>query len=258
MADQDLSHTADIIKAALPYVDDKTKGLAELFVKLFDLFGSIKSKSITGNLTALGFQGMKIDVEGLLKGVRPICTLKEREFVDRILNIFNMKRMFEMYTNMMSTMNTMQEFGGFNFGGDATQNEAENGTGNFSGFNFESIFQSFKDTFSSDGSEASSDSTDSAESTDISDSSSFTNPFYQSDRESVETSEDDTRTNEEESNASASDSNPNPMNNKMFDMLKAMIPPEQQSTFENLSMLFNSMSYDNNSNPDDSEEQKYG
>lgn len=31
----------------------------------------------------------------------------------------------------------------------------------------------------------------------------------------------------------------------MMDMLKEMIPPEQEDTIENLSMLFNSMSYDN-------------
>ena len=47
-------------------------------------------------------------------------------------------------------------------------------------------------------------------------------------------------------------------NNQMFDMLKAMIPPEQMSTFENFSMLFNTMSYDNNSKSDDSKEQSNG
>jgi hypothetical protein len=44
----------------------------------------------------------------------------------------------------------------------------------------------------------------------------------------------------------------------MFDMLKAMVPPEQMSTFENLSMLLNTMSYDNTNKPDDSKEQKDG
>jgi hypothetical protein len=32
----------------------------------------------------------------------------------------------------------------------------------------------------------------------------------------------------------------------MINALKTMIPPEQMSTFENLRMLFNAMSYDNN------------
>jgi hypothetical protein len=39
-------------------------------------------------------------------------------------------------------------------------------------------------------------------------------------------------------------------NSGMLDMLKNMIPPDQMSTFENLRMLFNTMSYDDSSKSD--------
>ncbi|MDD3173873.1 MAG: hypothetical protein PHF63_09460 [Herbinix sp.] len=240
MADQDFNHTADIIKAALPFVDSKTKGMAELFAKILDLMGSLKSVGNSGNLAAYGFQGSKIDVEGLLKGVRPVLDIKEREIVDRILNIFNMKRMFEMYNNMMSAMKTMQEFGGFPSGDSG--NDAENVAGNFSGLNFESIFQSFGNNFSSEGSK---------NTTNTNDSENTTNHFEYSD---TSTTEEAPASDFNKDTTSSSFNSGSGKNNMMFDMLKTMIPPEQISTFENLSMLLNTMSYDNNSKSDDSKE----
>lgn len=252
MADQDLSHTADIIKAAIPFVDSNLKGLAELFAKLLDLLGSLKTtgilgkngiSGITSQISASGFQLSKIDIEGLLKGVRPVCDKKERDIVDQILNIFNMKRTFEMYNNMMSTMQAMQEAGGFNFGDGSTNDDTENVTGNFSGANFESIFKTFSNGFGSSNSNNASENSDSTMNE---------SPFYQT--EPVK-SEETTTSDSPKNTSSNSDASESPMNNKMFDMLKAMIPPEQKGTFENLSMLLNNMSYDdNNSKPDDDKE----
>ncbi len=239
MADQDLSHIAELIKAGIPYVDSNLKGIAELAAKLLDLMGSLGSVGKTSFLTANGLKGIKIDVEGLLNGIRPICNIKEGEIVDQILNILNMRRMFEMYNNMMSTMQTMQEAGGFNFGDFGTSDDAENVTGNFSGPDFESIFKSFSD-FNSSGN---------------SNSSRTTEPEYSSD--SVDETPPDIK--EEKSTDDIPEPSASPpnnggfMNNKMFDMLKSMVPPEQMSTFENLSMLFNNMSYDNNKNDDNKE-----
>ncbi len=242
MADQDLSHTADIIKAAIPYVDGPLKGMAELFAKLLELMGRPKTQGKGIRLLSFGAEGTNLDVEGLLKGIRPVCNAKEQEIVDRILNIFNMKRMFEMYNNMMSAMKTMQEFGGFNFGDSGSDNDTENVTGNFTSSNFESIFQSFSNTNNSDNSDSSKDSSDSS-------SQSFgsfgTNPGSADQGASSHT------------DSASSSSNPfgnGLKNNPMFDMLKSMVPPEQMSTFENFSMLLNTMSYDNNSKQDDSKE----
>ncbi|HHV13637.1 MAG TPA: hypothetical protein GXX75_25555 [Clostridiales bacterium] len=143
MADQDLFHTAEIVKAAIPFVDGRTQGMADLFIKVCDLMGSVKAARNPQNLAACGFTFENIDFEGLLAAVRPVCNKRERDFVDRILNFFHMKKMFEMYNNMMETMKTMQEFGGFPFG-DMGQDDASNVTSNFSGANFESIFQTLK------------------------------------------------------------------------------------------------------------------
>lgn len=235
MADQDLSYTADIIRAALPYIDAGNKVMVEFMMKMLDLMGSLKvfrsSSNGSSSTAAGGLDLSKIDIEGLLNGIRPICRDREREIVDRILNIFSMKRMFEMYNSMMEAMKTMQEMGGFPFGD--SPEDAENVTGNFSGSNFDSIFKAAENKDSDDSSPDTDDSGN----------------FYNADDETSDSKKEKVPP---PGNAGVK------MNDKMFEMLKTMIPPEQQSTFENLSMLLNSMSYDNNSKPDDSKESPNG
>lgn len=220
MASQNYMHTAELMKASLPYFDDRTRSKVELVSKIFDLMGNI---NIIGreSMAACGYGTINIDVEGLLNGIRPICDHREREIVDRILNIFNAKRMFEMYNNFMNMMNTMQGFGGFPFGGEESKydTDADTVTGNFSDSNFDSIFNSFS-------------------------------------KEAEHRAEEEPQEAKNEHSSESKDSGF--ANQAMFDMLKTMVPPEQQSTFDNLRMLFSTMSYDNNSKPDDHKEQNDG
>jgi hypothetical protein len=218
MANQNYTHTAELMKASLPYFDDKTRNKVELVSKMFDLMGSL---NIIGreSMVACGSGTLNIDVEGLLNGIRPICDHKEREMIDRILNIFNAKRMFEMYNNFMNMMNTMQEFGGFPFGEEEKKYDTDTVTGNFSDSNFDSIFRNFS-------------------------------------QDTEHRGEEEPQEAKKEHRSETSDSGF--ANQGMFDMLKTMVPPEQQSTFDNLRMLFSTMSYDNNSKPDDYKEQKNG
>ncbi|MDF2944040.1 MAG: hypothetical protein K0S01_2898 [Herbinix sp.] len=240
MADQNLLHTAEIMKAALPFIDSKSRVMAEFFTKILDLMGSMKSMTNKVSMSAYGNEGEKIDVEGLLNGIRPLCNNKERESVDKILNIFNAKRMFEMYNNFMSTMKTMQEYGGFPFGESGGSNDSDNTMGNFAGFNFDSIF----------GNNGGNNSEEPE--TTASEEFNYEEGFSQ---QEANTSDSD----QDQSQSPPLGGMGGKGNNKMmFDMLKTMVPPEQMSTFENLSMLFNTMSYDSNSKPEDSEERNNG
>jgi hypothetical protein len=161
------------------------------------------------NLAACGFVNEKIDVEKLLTAIRPVCIARELAIVDQILSMFQAKRMFEMYKTYMEAMKAMQGFEGSPFG-DFTGNEEENHSENSPGFDFSSFLNGFSNNL--EGGSAS---------------------------ENKEADHQDTSEATEDTSGK----------NNMLDMLKAMVPPEQMSTFENLSMLFNSMSYDN-SNPD--------
>ncbi len=218
MANQDYLHTVEIMKASLPYFDSATRVRLEFFSKVLDLMGNLSAMTGRNSMVACGYESTSIDMEGLLNGIRPLCNSRERDFVDRILNIFNMKRMFEMYNNMMSTMNAMQGFGGFSFNDESPKDDTDTVTGNFTGSNFESIFQ------------------DSA-----------SEAFDPMEAFSEHIQEDHPN----KSNSFSPD-------NSMFEMLKTMVPPEQVSTFENLRMLLSTMSYDGNSKSDDSKEHDHG
>lgn len=227
MADQGILHTADIMKAALPFIDARHKGMFEIIMKLFDLLAYLKSLNSTVNMTASTQESAPFDFEGMLNSIRPVCNKKERDIVDKLLNFFHMKRAFEMYNKMTEAMNSMQDFEGFSF--EDTGKEAETVTEDFAGMDFDSIFSDSKE-------DAPADDIFSSDDSDQNDSPDAKSP---------------------DSEGSQSTGTGFKINDKMLEMLKTMVPPEKQSTFENLSMLLNSVSYDNNK-PDDSKEHSDG
>ena len=230
MAEDDLLHTMEILKAALPYVDVRTKSTMDMLVKFYELmvcFRGIRKNS----LVTCGYEEQKVDMETMLGKIRPLCRDKEGSLVDRILSIFQAKRMYEMYNSYMSVMKTMQEFGGSPFGSEGEA--ADNIMNNFSGFDFSSIFGKGSDSNKDDAGDRDSD----------------IGPAYQEDNK-----EQNVREDKEDKSGDSFGSEPEGQetgkNNQMLDMLKNMVPPEQMSTFENLRMLFNTLSYDDNSKPD--------
>lgn len=204
MAEDGLLHTAELIKTALPYVDIRTKLTLDLLVKVYELIICIRNFR-TKDIAACGFgnNNEKVDMETLLNKIRPNCNQKERAFVDKILNIFQAKRMFEMYNTYMEAMKVMEGFEGFS-GKDSDKDNEGSFMNNLTNFDFSTIFGNEINNKDADNSSDIVDDTATVEST----------------------GEED--------------------NNSMFESLKALIPPEQMETFENLRMLFDSMSYDDN------------
>ncbi|NLC18597.1 MAG: hypothetical protein GX757_05145 [Clostridiales bacterium] len=235
MADQDVLHTAEIMKAALPYIDAHNKIMVELIMKVLELVGFFRTFRKSLSLAACGYEAGKIDLEGMLNNIKPVCNKKERDFIDKILNIFNIKRAMEMYNQMMEVMNVMQQ-------------DSQDYSFDASNYDF-----------------SSSDAADSA--TSSSDEISALLDYYKSAPESADIDDADANDNEKGlktdeniisdsagSNQSDKSTSSGLINEKMLDMLKAIVPPEQRSTFDNLSMLLSSMSYDNTSNADEDKE----
>lgn len=214
MADQDLMHTAEIMKAALPYIDAHNKVMVEFLVKLFELIGYFKTFRNSLSLAACGYGDGKTDMEGMLNNIRPVCNKKERDLIDKILNIFNMKRAMDMYNKMMDAMNAMQQDSeDFSFDSPASDTSEEDTSADFS----------------------------------------YNNP----DMDAVRTDRNDSDDTADAPVPPEGSSASTPViNDRMLQMLKAIVPPEQKVTFDNLSMLLNAMSYDNNSKADESKEQE--
>lgn len=226
MADQDIMHTAEIMKAALPYIDAPNKVMLEFAMKIIELMGYVKTLRSSLGLAACGYQAGKIDMEGMLNNIRPVCNKKERDIIDKILNIFNMKRAYEMYSKMMDAMNIMQGMEGFPFGS-AADTATDAPDADLSSYNTDTDYSI---------SDYASDIPDNSEA-DITEN-------------SFDAGSDDVKP------ETASSGSAGMFNDKMLEMLKTMVPPEQKATFDNLSMLLSTMSYDNTSKPDESKEQE--
>ena len=216
MAEDGLLHTADLLKTALPYVDVKSRLTLELLVKLYELI--ICMRNYTNNdISACGFENDKADMEALLNIIRPKCSINEQAFVDKMLNIFQAKKMFEMYNTYMEAMNAMEGFDGF----------------------------------ACNKSDIDDDSASEATS-----STSFMNSFKDYDFSSILGDDDNSDTLMHTYNSMTSDKPDDEANDDkdMFEELKALIPPEQMQAYENLRMLFGSMSYDDSNKVDESKE----
>lgn len=135
MADNDMLHTTEILKSALPFFDVRTKTTMDLLVKVFDLIGSLQNLQKKPHIVS-ATEKHKLDLEAMLTNIKPVCNSRERSFVDQMLNIFQAKRTMEMYNNYMSMMKSMQ--------GDSSSQEgnaAENFAKNLAGIDLSSIYK---------------------------------------------------------------------------------------------------------------------
>jgi hypothetical protein len=228
MAEDGLLHTAELLKTALPYVDIKSRLTLELLIKLYELNICIRNFT-TNDISACGFENEKADMEALLNSIKPKCNMNELAFVDKMLNIFQAKRMFEMYNTYMEAMNSMEGFEGF--GGGGSDGDSTSGFMNtFKDFDFTSVFG---DDFDAESFLQSYKST----SSDNSDFQNYSNNTE--DADDINISSDNDLVNETK------------YSNDMFESLKSMIPSDQMETFENLRMLFDTESYDDSNKPNE-------
>ncbi|WFR59755.1 hypothetical protein QA584_11915 [Anaerocolumna sp. AGMB13025] len=96
------SHILDIVRAAFPYLDSDTQQSAQIIVKtgeLMDAYNSIRHKD---SITTFSMRTQNIDIEALLTNVRTVCTDKERELIDTILNLIKAKNLYDTYTAFAS------------------------------------------------------------------------------------------------------------------------------------------------------------
>lgn len=118
------SHTALLLAAALPYLQPSYQYLAELAMKLLELSETVKryrefpippdtptspkGKEETGIFSFLS--RFIRDPEGLLRSLSPVCTGKEKEFVNLLLNLIQAKNIYENYGDILSTFMSADGF----------------------------------------------------------------------------------------------------------------------------------------------------
>lgn len=114
-----LKHMLDIMKAAFPHLDNETQESASLIIQTTELMDTLQSVRSKDRVSAFSFQKQNIDIVALLNSIRKVCYARERQIIDSILNIMNMKSMFETYSALSSMMASQAE---------TTDNSTENKT----------------------------------------------------------------------------------------------------------------------------------
>lgn len=254
MTDNEYVHMASIMEAAMPHIDTRARSTLDIMTKLLALMGSIRNLS-KSNMAACGYENKSTDLESLLTAIRPHCFGRELAFIDQILSMFQAKRMYETYKTVMEAMKTMQGFEGSPFADFTKQNDGEGNPFQTSDFDFSGFFNGFqqaadfKETDDPEHKNQERDYEGQAHLDQAYQDQEHLGQAYQDqehfDQDFQDQLHEDREYKKEAPEGETSKETDN-HNSNMFDMLKEMIPPEQRSTFENLSMLLKTMSYDNN------------
>ena len=136
MADIDYMQTVNIMKAASPYFDTRTRRLVDFIAKALDALYSFQKLRLPIDVATQDSANHKFDLEGLLNGIRPHCNDRLRSMVDQILGIFRAKKMYETFQSYSNIMNMMQ-------GSNHSESDSESSSNNNnSGFDLSALFGS--------------------------------------------------------------------------------------------------------------------
>lgn len=90
--------TAQILKAAMAYVNPSLGRMLAVMAKSIELQHMMQYVN-HGGVSACGLSNRSIPPEEVLRDLRKYCGTREKEQLDRCLNMMNMAKMYEMYKN---------------------------------------------------------------------------------------------------------------------------------------------------------------
>lgn len=90
-------YVLNIIRAALPYVNSKTRNGMEVAIKTGELAETFQGAATAPELEACDLENDTVDMEGLLLSVQNVCVGPERDMVNTALNFFKARNLYESY-----------------------------------------------------------------------------------------------------------------------------------------------------------------
>lgn len=87
----------NIIRAALPYVNSRTRNNMEVAIKTGELAESFQSIHHTPELEACDLGNDTVDVEGLLLSVQNVCVGREKDMINTALNFYKTRSLYQSY-----------------------------------------------------------------------------------------------------------------------------------------------------------------
>lgn len=86
-----------IIRAALPYVNSKTRNGMEVAIKTGELAETFQAAEHSPELSACDLENDSTDIEGLLVSVQNVCHGPEKEMVNTVLNFIKTRKLYQSY-----------------------------------------------------------------------------------------------------------------------------------------------------------------
>lgn len=109
------SHTIQMLKAAVPYVDKKTKRSMGIIIQTAELAESLQGSS-SEEISACDLEDEKIDLEAMFGNMRQYCNEKEGELIDLVLNFVKARKLYTSYQSF-NAANSTHSSGGTGFNG---------------------------------------------------------------------------------------------------------------------------------------------
>ncbi|BCN31993.1 hypothetical protein bsdtb5_32880 [Anaeromicropila herbilytica] len=95
-------HGLDIFRTATPFLDSRSRRNVNMIIKMTELTESLREYNTPNDLSACSLGEDKIDTEGMLLEIKSVCTPKERDFIDLIINFMKAKNLYNTYQTIAS------------------------------------------------------------------------------------------------------------------------------------------------------------
>lgn len=128
MADmnRNTDYILDIIRAALPYVNSRTRNGMEVAIKTGELAETFQSMGDTPDLEACDLGNDTTDMEGLLVSVQNVCMGPEKELVNMLLNFYKTRNLYHSYQTFRRNTLQQPELNAASLNGDKQQTNSNN------------------------------------------------------------------------------------------------------------------------------------
>lgn len=110
-----VSHISDILKAAVPYVDNKTKRSVNMMLQVTELANTFEELNHPSELSIMEVEDFNLDTEGMLMDMRKFCNKREQEFVDVVVNIVKAQKLYSTYSTITSSSHNSKDNGQNNY-----------------------------------------------------------------------------------------------------------------------------------------------
>lgn len=102
-------HMLEVLRAAMPYIDSHSQNTMETLLKATDLIHSTKNlSSPSAELSAASLNSKSMDLEGLLSSVRTVGSGQERDMIDKMLNYFKARKLYQTYMMFNQNKDTLK------------------------------------------------------------------------------------------------------------------------------------------------------